>query len=359
MREKFDEQGVDGFLIGKPENIRYLCGFTGSNGTLLVSRAKTVLLTDFRYKIQARDEVKEHLGETADFEIEILKQGEPPELPTVFFELKQKKVSFEADFLPFGSYQKWAKILPEIELVPKSDLVEKLRMIKDEEEIEKIATAANIGDQAFSHILSVIKPGLSEREIAMELEFFMRKRGAEKASFDVIVASGEHSAMPHAKTTDKRLKLGELVKLDFGATYLGYNSDMTRTVVLGKANQRQKKVYNLVLEAQKRAFAETRANISGQKVDQAARDYLAREGFAEEFGHNLGHGVGLEVHELPVLGPKGGENLSGNLVEGMVFTIEPGLYFEGFGGVRIEDVVVLREKGPEILTKSLQELMEI
>ena len=200
LREKFSGLDLDSFFVSKPENLRYLSGFTGSNGRLLVTEHKTVLLTDFRYKLQARDEVIEHLGEAGDVEIKILNQTDHPELPNIFEDLQAKKVGFEANFLTFGKYQRLTKILAGVEWVPTPGPVERLRMIKDDAEIEKIAEAASIGDKAFSHILPFMKPGVAERKIALEIEFFMRNQGAEKASFDVIVASGEHSATSNERS---------------------------------------------------------------------------------------------------------------------------------------------------------------
>lgn len=350
LRRKMAKQKTDAMIVTKPENITYLTGFTGSNGVLLVTKDRNFLLTDWRYKEQVGQEAPE-------VELYLCKGSGLKELANLVEKLQLIIVGFESHALSFAGYQTVDRMLKKIKvkLEPLSSIVEDLRLVKDAEEIKKIAKAARIGDKAFKHILSFIKPGLAEREVALELEYFMRKRGAAKASFDIIVASGTRSSMPHARTGNKKLKAGDFVKLDFGAVYDGYCSDMTRTAVLGKTSAQQKKIHELVLEAQKLALGYVKAGKPCREVDGIARNYFKEHGYTDEFGHNLGHGVGLEVHEAPGLGPKS----KGVLKENMVATVEPGLYFPGWGGVRIEDLVLIQKDGCKVLTKSSKKLIEI
>ncbi|MEW6188675.1 MAG: Xaa-Pro peptidase family protein [Actinomycetota bacterium] len=346
LRQKIKEAQVDAMLIKKPENLRYLIGFTGS-GMLMIDGKHIFLLTDFRHFEQA---VQEAYG------CEILKvtNSGHDELASLIRKLGLKVIGFESHFLTYKEYIELSE-LDNILLHPLPQMVEQLRAIKEEGEIVRIARAAKLADQAFSHILPFISLGVTERDVAIELEYFMRKSGAEKAGFDIIVASGARSAIPHARTTDKCLNPGEFVKIDLGAVYEGYHSNMTRTLVLGKASEQQRKIYRLVLQAQKRALDGISLGQTGAQVDGIARDYLSQVGYGSNFGHNLGHGVGLEIHEIPTLGPKSSERL----MAGMVTTIEPGIYISGFGGVRIEDLVLLREEGIEILTASAKDLLEL
>jgi Xaa-Pro aminopeptidase len=244
---------------------------------------------------------------------------------------------------------------PEIKLVGTTGIVETVREVKDQAEVAKIRAAARIADLAFDYITSFIKPGMTEKEIALELDYFMLRNGAERVSFDTIVASGKNSAVPHATPSNKKIEPGDFVKLDFGAVVEGYHSDMTRTVVVGKANDRQKEIYFAVKEAQEKALSSVKAGLVCEDVDKVARDAVAEKGFGECFVHNLGHGAGLQIHEAPSLG----KNCKTVLQPGMVVTVEPGVYVNGFGGVRIEDLVVVTESGCEILSKSTKELLEL
>jgi Xaa-Pro aminopeptidase len=228
-------------------------------------------------------------------------------------------------------------------------------LVKTEKELEKMAKAADIADQAFHHIIGYIRPGVTERAVALELEIYMKKLGASALSFETIAASGVRSSMPHGIATDKIIEDGDFLTLDFGCVYDGYCSDMTRTVVVGKATQKQKKIYGVVLEAQIAALNAIREGINGIDVDKIARDVISSRGYGEYFGHGLGHGVGLEVHEEPRLSPTGTKKL----LENMVVTDEPGIYIPGFGGVRIEDLIVVKKDGCEVLSKSPKQLIEL
>ncbi|MDI6891872.1 MAG: Xaa-Pro peptidase family protein [Actinomycetota bacterium] len=348
LRECLAEYQVDVMLTSKPENIRYLSGFTGSSGVLIVSSREAFLLTDFRYAEQARSEAPQ-------CNICVRRNSDSDELVAVLRDIGPRTVGFESHFVTVKDYDELAKKISGITLRPLAQVVERLRAIKEEGEVTCIAAAARIGDAAFSHILPFIKPGVTEKELALELEFFMIKNGAEKAGFDIIVAFGARSSMPHARTSEKKLYLGEFIKMDFGAVYKGYHADMTRTVILGRATERQREIYRLVCEAQELALNKISAGQAGKEADEIARSCVRKAGYGENFGHNLGHGLGLEIHEIPVLGPKS-EDL---LKAGMTFTVEPGIYIPGFGGVRVEDSVVLRKDGVKVLTGSTKELLEL
>lgn len=333
---------IEAILITHPPNIYYLSGFLGTSGFLCLTLNTARLYTDFRYLQQASEEAPS---------FEIIKVGgseDFSEIGSFLVKSKIKNLAIEETHLTVRSYNRLQTAAPEVELIPKSHFVEEIRSIKEEAEVEKIATAANIADQAFQEILSVIKPGMREREVALELEYRLKKGGSSKNPFDFIVASGPRSALPHGVASSRIIGEGELITIDFGAVFDGYSSDMTRTFVLGEPSQKQRDIYKMVSEAQELALTAIRKGNPCRAIDGTVREYFQKKGYASCFGHGLGHGVGLEVHELPVLSPQ--SNLS--LEEGTVFTVEPGLYFEGFGGVRIEDMVVLRSDGPEVLTSS-------
>jgi len=344
LRKFFAGQGLAAVVVAKPENRRYFSGFTGSSGLLLVSGESAKLLTDFRYIEQAG---REALG------FDIVRHGSDP-YETLAAEMKDlagEKVGFESDFATWDDYQKMNEIC--VRLVPVH--LDPLRTAKDEAELAALRMAVCLADNAFSHILPFIKPGVSERAIALELEYNMQKNGAEKSAFDIIVASGPRSALPHGRASDKRLAAGELVTMDFGAVFAGYHSDITRTVVLGKASPRQREIYDIVRAAQQAGLAAVTAGALCRDVDAAARKVIADAGLGDYFGHGLGHGVGLAVHEEPRLGPASDTVL----VPGMTVTVEPGVYLPDWGGVRIEDTVVVTAGGPLVLTGSTKELIEI
>lgn len=348
LRQKMQEKNIEALLVGRPENRWYLTGFTGSSGFVLITQHRCYLLTDFRYIEQARKqaphcEVVNHGRNFAQSVKELLQQEQ------IFC------LGFEEDYITYHQYHKWQKELESISLQPVKGLVEELRQRKDQEEIALIKRAAQIADAGFKHILGFLKPGVKERDIALELEYFMRQNGASGASFETIVASGLRSSLPHGVASDKVLEPGDFLVLDFGAIFQGYHSDMTRTVVIGKASPKQKNLYNLVLEAQISALEAIRPGLGCNELDKIARDFLADNGYEKEFGHGLGHGVGLAIHEDPTINP----HSTDKLVEGMVITIEPGVYIPHFGGVRIEDLVVVTSDGYENLTHSPKEFTEI
>ena len=351
LRGLFNEE-VPALVVSTVVNIRYLLGrptlFDADfSGLLLVGPEVAALIADSRYSAQA-----EAAG--LPCRIEGMDGSSWETLGSLVKRAKLKKVGFEAQNLTVSQWQQLKNCVP-AELAPAKDLVERLRLVKNASEIDSQAAAARIADEVFNDILNLLKPGVAEREIALEIDFKMRRAGAERAGFDTIVAGGPNSAFPHAGAGERKVGLGDFVKLDFGAVFNGYHSDMTRTVVLGNASSRQKEVYANVVKAQQLALDGLAPGIKGREADALARNFFASIGTAENFGHNLGHGVGLDIHEQPTLGPK-----SESVLEvGMVFTVEPGLYFPGFGGVRIEDMIVLREHGIQILTASAKELIEL
>lgn len=346
IRTLLNEKNLDGILVFKPENRRYLSGFTGSTGYVIVTRSTCKFITDFRYIEQARNQCKG---------FEIVQICHEKTIVDILNGLGITRLGVEEDYMTLEQFTKFNNELEAIEILPLEASILKMRSIKMEDEIINIEKAAEIADQAFDHILNFIKPGISELSIALELEFFMRKRGASRLSFEPIVASGKRSSLPHGLASNKILEVGDLVTLDFGCVYNGYCSDMTRTLVLGKANERQKEIYGLVLEAQLGSLGAVKPGITGAELDSVARTIITDKGYGQYFGHGLGHGVGLEIHELPKINSKG--NLPIDV--GMVLTIEPGIYIPDFGGVRIEDLLVVTEAGYKLLSKSTKDLIEL
>ncbi|WP_058303699.1 M24 family metallopeptidase [Gorillibacterium timonense] len=348
LRKELEERKLDAILITNAFNRRYISGFTGSSGYVLVTADRAWFLTDFRYTEQAAQQA-------VGFEI-IMHQ------PNVILSVKEllegvhiTKVAFEQDDLSYGTYQAYARDLGGIELVPVSGLVEKLRMYKDEAELDILQQAADLADKTFTHILGFLKPGVTEIDTALEMEFFMRKNGATSSSFDTIVASGVRSALPHGVASEKAIQTGDLVTMDFGALYKAYCSDITRTVGIGKVSPKHREIYDIVLEANLHTLANLKPGMTGKEGDALARSVIEKAGYGDRFGHGTGHSVGLEVHEQPRLSLY----CDTVLEPGMVVTVEPGIYLPGFGGVRIEDDVVITETGIRVLTRSTKEFLEI
>jgi Xaa-Pro aminopeptidase len=345
LRSGFEKSGIDGLLIASNYNRRYISNFTGSAGVVLISNDKALFITDFRYVEQASKqcegfEVVQHTGSIIE------------EVATQAKKLGINKLGFEQDHVSFASYRSYETAV-EGELVPVSGLIEKLRLIKTASEIKILKEAADIADAAFKHILDFIAPGKTELEVSNELEFFMRKAGATSSSFDIIVASGYRSALPHGVASDKLIETGDFVTLDFGAYYKGFISDITRTVAVGQPSAKLKEIYDIVLEAQLRGMAGIKPGMTGKQADALTRDYITEKGYGEYFGHSTGHGIGLEVHEGPSLSAKSDIVLE----PGMIVTVEPGIYIPGIGGVRIEDDTQITETGNETLTHSTKELI--
>lgn len=344
VRSALRARNLDGILVMKPENRRYLSGFIGSTGGLFIDSQRALLLTDFRYIQQAG-------LESPQFEVVRVEKSILDGLGEVLAGLDMFRLGFEGDYLTYQQYTLIQDQLARQNLVPSPGLVEKLRECKDSSELKTIARAALLADLAFEHILKFIAPGVREQELALELEFFMRRQGADGSSFPIIAASGPRSALPHGVATDRLLETGDLLTLDFGACIDGYNSDQTRTVVLGNPTSKQLEIYNIVLEAQQAALNRIIAGVPTGEVDRAARDVISSYGYGEYFGHGTGHGVGLAVHEAPRLSA----GVTTVLEPGMVVTVEPGIYLPGWGGVRTEDMVLVEDGGGKILTHSPKE----
>lgn len=340
---------VDAFLISALPNIRYLSGFTGSNALLLVRERTAVLLTDPRYTIQAATE--------CDCTSKTVKSG--PLTSALAPELKKSKIrrlGVERNRISWATYQALQQSLPVgVELVAIDDAIENLRMVKDSSEIEAIRASVLLNSKAFSKALRRFKPEMKEFELAAEIDYQMRKLGASCPAFETIVASGPRTALPHAQPGPQSIRNNQLLLVDMGATLNGYASDMTRTLAVGKISAELKRMYQATLESQLAAIDAVKPGIAAGDVDAAARSVLRKNGLDQEFIHSTGHGLGLEIHEMPRLGRSGETRLE----PGMTITIEPGVYREGVGGIRIEDTVLVTETGCEILTPTPKELLSI
>ncbi|MBA7704983.1 Aminopeptidase YpdF [subsurface metagenome] len=346
LRHKLEEQELDGIFVSQPENRYYLSSFDGSAGFLLITPQNVVLATDFRYIEQARTQA-------SDYEIfRITSTNFAAWLPQLAADLNLMRLGFEAGHVTFTMYQRLTEALKKgqsrLSLVPIDGLVESLRAIKEPEEIELMTKASAITDQAFNYIQGEIHTGMSEQAVAWEIERFLRENGSRSIPFDIIVASGSNSALPHAKPSSRAIQSGEPVIIDMGARVGGYSSDLSRTICLGTPDNTFTKVYDTVLGAQLTAMAVVKPGMTGEEADSLSRAVIEEAGYGEAFGHGLGHGVGLAPHELPRLGP----NSSEALVNGMVFTIEPGIYLTGWGGVRIEDVVTIENGELRVITRA-------
>jgi Xaa-Pro aminopeptidase len=341
LLEKLSETGVDCLLVGWGPDLRYLTGFTGSNGLALVGRDERLFVTDFRYVEQAGEEVDPSF-ERAQASGELL-----PWVAQRLSEAGPLRLGFDDSNLSVRAYEQLRELAPEgVEPVAAGGLVAELRMVKEAGEVELIAAAARVADEAFEEVVGSGVVGRTERELALALEVEMRLRGASGPSFSPIVAAGAHGALPHAEPRDMGVEEGQLVVFDWGAVVDGYCSDCTRTVAAGEVSGEAREVYELVRSAQQVGLEAVRAGADGVEVDRAVREVIASAGYGERFGHGLGHGVGLEPHERPRLSPRSEDVLQA----GNVVTVEPGVYLTGRFGVRIEDLLVVTENGCEVLT---------
>lgn len=346
LRSALEDLKLEAILLTSPHNRRYMTGFTGSAGFVLVTADRAYFLTDFRYVTQATEQAPL---------FEVVQHGTKPmeTVATLLKKLGMNRLGFEQNDLSYGIHASYAADLAGIEFVPTSLVVEKIRMYKDEEELQIIQEAADLADRTFSHITGFIKPGVTEQELALEMEFFMRKNGATATSFETIVASGERSALPHGVASERAIKGNEFIKFDFGALYKGYCSDLTRTVFLGTPTEKHKEIYHIVLEAQMNVLDKLKPGMTGKEGDALARDIIAKAGYGDHFGHGTGHSFGMQIHENPRLSP-----LCDIVLEpGMTMTVEPGIYLPGFGGVRIEDDIVITDSGIRILTHSTKQFL--
>ncbi|MFC4404238.1 M24 family metallopeptidase [Gracilibacillus xinjiangensis] len=347
LRDLLREEKVEAMLITSAINRRYITGFTGTAGAALITLDKAFFITDFRYTEQAKEQVK-------GFTIIEHKEPIPNVVGSILKENHINSVGFEKSTLSYEGYEQFKSMI-DTDFVPVGPIIEKIRLIKTEDEINILKEACKIVDQTFEHILNYIKPGVKEIDVANELEFYMRKQGAQSSSFDIIVASGYRSALPHGIASSKEIKAGELVTMDFGALYQGYCSDITRTVAVGEISDELHTIYETVLEAQKRGVAGIKPGITAKDADALTRDYIKSKGYGDYFGHSTGHGLGLEVHETPGLSFRSDEILK----SGMVVTVEPGIYIPEVGGCRIEDDIFITEYGNERLTHAPKELITI
>jgi Xaa-Pro aminopeptidase len=350
LREGLATTQFDALLVSHLPNIRYLCGFTGSSGLLLIEEAGSVFFTDVRYDTQAHAEVK-------SAKVVVARQAVLNAAAERIAALRGRKaIGIEAEHATVSERKRLNDLLPaRLRLKNATALVERLRMVKDEEELALIRTAVRLGAKLFDRALEVIRPGVKESEVAAEMEYMARRAGAEEMSFSTIIASGTRSALPHGRASDQPIKPGGFVVCDFGVILAGYCSDQTRTVWVGSASQEARAAYEAVQEAQQAAIAAVRPGARASDVDGAARKVLRKRGLGRYFTHSTGHGVGLEIHEAPRVAA-GQKDV---LRPGMVITIEPGVYFPGKWGVRIEDMVAVTERGCDVLTPTSKSFLAV
>ncbi|MBI4251501.1 MAG: aminopeptidase P family protein [Candidatus Tectomicrobia bacterium] len=342
LRRMMREKGIPALAVLDLRNVRYLTGFTGSAGACVVTAKAAVFITDFRYRAQAAREVDRafRYGEH---------RGALPGLTEEARRLRLKRLAFEESHLSYGDFRRLRKLAKGVRLSPASALVEELRLRKEEPEVRLLRRGARVNGKALAETLRAIRPGAREREIALALETAMRDLGASGPSFGTIVASGPRSALPHGVASDRKIRRGDLITIDYGAVVGGYHADTTRVVSLGKPSRKGEAVYRIVLEAQEAAVEAVAPGVPASEVDAVARKIIERAGYGKAFGHGTGHGVGLDIHEGPRLAPGSRDVLD----PGMVVTIEPGIYLPGWGGVRIEDMVLVTGKGKEVLTRPI------
>lgn len=351
LREHMKKNKLDGIFILKESNVRYLSGFTSADAYLFITKENSIFITDSRYTEQASKEVSGY---------EIVKWRAPnatlPEtLKLLCDRFQVKRIGFEKRVINVELYETFKAVLGDLEFLSADGLTEELRRIKAPEEIECVRNAARIADRAFHEILNYLKPGVTEKDVERELQYLIKKLGADDIGFPLIIASGLNTSMPHAVPSDKIIEIGDFVTFDMGALYKGYRSDMTRTVVVGEATPRQREVYNLVLRSQEASVSTIRAGVDGKLPHAVAREILEKSGVEGVFEYGVGHGVGLDIHEDPFMSPRCPHSLEiGNIV-----TVEPGVYIPGWGGIRIEDTVVVTDRGNQILTLTPKELIEV
>ncbi|MGC9333287.1 MAG: M24 family metallopeptidase [Anaerolineae bacterium] len=341
LRETLAEQELDAILVSQAENRRYLSGFTGSAGMLMITAQEAILATDFRYY--------EQMGrEAPDFQLAKIKTRFEELLPELISGMGIRRLGFESEHVTVHQLHTWSQASDNVEWVPQRQIVEKIRAVKEEGELDAIRRSVALNDAALAHLLGVLEPGMTEENAAWEIESYMRTHGASKVAFALIVAAGPNGALPHALASNRPIAEGEPIVIDIGCVVDGYCSDMTRTICLGKPDSHYLEVWQIVLSAQETAEATICAGMTGIEADASARAVIEKAGYGDQFGHSLGHGVGLAVHEMPSASPR----VDNVLEAGMVLTVEPGIYLPGEFGVRIEDMVIIREDGVEVLTQS-------
>ncbi len=346
LKEQLSERNLDGFYVTNLTNVRYLSGFTGSAGQLLIFPDSQHFFSDTRYDVQSKEEVK-------DFDIHMISGGYINTINKLKLLNSKLKIGFESLDMNVSLFNKLNEEFPKIEWFSTENIVERLAIVKDINEIKTLKKAVEITDQAFESLIPDIKIGVTEKEISAKLSYLIKLRGGDKDSFDPIVASGVNSALPHARPSDKKLESGDFVVLDFGAKYNGYHADMTRTVLVGEVTEKHREIYGIVLKSNKAGTKKAKAGITGAELDKVCRDVITKAGYGKEFCHSTGHGIGLEVHTLPRVNKLNTEPI----VENCVVTIEPGIYIPGFGGVRIEDDCWIKKDGCDVLNRSMKDLI--
>jgi Xaa-Pro aminopeptidase len=345
LRAQFGPIGVDAFFISHPPHLRYLCGFSGSNGFGLVTPRQNILFTDGRYATQARKEAKGWTISITD---------------TPFEEMGRRnllrngwRLGVDGNALPYATYLSLKKKFPDVAIVSKVGTIDRIAAVKDDSEIRMVKRAIAITDTVFAEILDVIRPGMTELDVAAEISYRQRRHGAEADAFEAIVASGPRGALPHGRASARKIKSGEFVTLDFGCVYRGYHSDLTRTVSVGRPNREWKKIYQTVHDAQSHAIDHARNGMMAKDLDAIARSHIKRAGYEKYFIHSLGHGLGLQIHEPPRISSRSLTRLQA----GNVVTIEPGIYIPETGGVRIEDDILIENGHCTVLTRSRKDLV--
>lgn len=344
LRNNLNKIGVDSILVCQPENIYYLSGFNGTDGHLLITKECNILITDFRYEEQAKIQATE-------FEILTVTDGIKDWLPKLIDGETVKNIGFESNYLSFSKYNQIIHTLEEnnfhINLTPLDEFLNFQRAIKEVKEIEFITSAVTLADAAINYFVHIVKPGMTEIEVAWETEKYLREKGSQTLPFNVIVASGPNSSQPHACATDRKIQKGEPILIDLGAKVQSYVSDVSRTIILGDPDDTFKRVYEIVLKAQQSAIEGITSGMSGKQADSLAREVIEHSGYGKRFGHSLGHGLGLSVHEEPYLR----HNYQKKLVNKMVITIEPGIYIPRWGGIRLEDTAILENGKIKVLSQ--------
>ena len=346
-----EHRGLDALFLLKQEtlskqNVRYISGFSGCSAHLIISKERRILLTDERYTEQAAAQCPE---------FEVIDHDRKPEqkLREVLAPLRIRKVGYETQGLTIEGFNLVRENMPGIEWIPTAGIIEDLRAVKSPEEIHNLEQAAELAAAGFNHVLNLIEPGAGERDLALELEIFMRKNGAEAPAFDTILISGARSSLQHGTPSKKKIEAGDFVVLDFGAQYRGYRCDFTRTVAVNPVSQKQREIYEIVKRAQNRGLQLIKPGVLTGTVYREVQEIIAKAGYAEYSGRGIGHGVGLEIHEAPSIGANG----TAELETGQVLTMEPGIYIPGWGGVRIEDTVVVEEQGCRLLAELPKDLI--
>ncbi|WP_028775607.1 M24 family metallopeptidase [Shimazuella kribbensis] len=347
LQNEMKKHDIEALLVTNRRNCYYISGFTGSSGVVLVTPDDAFLITDFRYLSQVREQapdfqVVEHIGNQMFLEV-----------ANTCRRLAITALTFETDHLTFSDYEELRTVLDKIILLPSSNLIEEIRGQKEEKELSYIQEAIQIAEDSFKQLLTELSPGMKEKQIALRLEWLMRERGASGLSFDMIVASGARSALPHGVASNKAIAEGELVTFDFGCYYQGYASDITRTIAIGSCSEKQREIYELVRVANEKTIASLSVGMRASDADAIARNYISQAGYGDCFGHGTGHGIGLDIHEFPRIGKSSEDTLE----PGMVVTVEPGIYIKDQFGVRIEDDILITSEGYKVLTSLSKELI--